>query len=687
MRTGEFDARTKERSAPRAIRLTAVSGVKGAEGDFVALEREPWLAIEPVTLFAQGKWFRMRYRLGLYDYPARPVISYRSGAQEIGRHLLPGPVLGHAEWIGIAPKDATAVWISPVIEPGRFCFAIEEIELLSAPGVLRRGWTHGRGRLFSAIGTFCLGWRPEVLENLRWSILGSPLAEWPAYRGRLAAQPRLDEFESPRCDWSCEPTVRIFAILDETDGTSQIEATVASLLGQIYPRWTLTVLGSSSTACIRSQLAFWLGKDSRLAAGGETMNFEGDGTDFVAFIELGDSLAPHALACFIEAAKRVPGASVFYCDEETAALPGESPIFKPGWSPNLQAAAPYVGRLMLTRLGHVRCRMRPEKGLSGESAFVRHILQGLARKDVYHIPRFLVQTKKTHCKGTHADPPAKTREASVVEPSVTIVIATRNRPSFLRRTLAGILENTPYPPLELIIADNGSTDYRALALLKAAAMDRRVTVLRSPGPFNFASLNNLGAAQARGEVIIFLNNDMGIVDPNWVRELAVLAIDPKVGAAGCKLLYPDGRIQHAGIVAGLGECAGHFDAGGRAGDPGWLSRNHHLHETSAVTGACMAVERVKFNLAGGFDAINLPVEFGDLDLCLRLEELGFATVWTPFAQLIHFESASRGRATFRRLHIHASERAYFRQRWAERLRDDPYYHPGMSLFRLSSALA
>jgi GT2 family glycosyltransferase len=265
-------------------------------------------------------------------------------------------------------------------------------------------------------------------------------------------------------------------------------------------------------------------------------------------------------------------------------------------------------------------------------------------------------------------------------------MVTRDNADFLRRTISGILEKTRFARLDLVIVDSGSTDTRALNLLQSAANDPRVTLLRAPWPFNFSALNNLGAEKARGDVLVFLNNDMEIIEPEWLRELAERAIDPHVGAVGCKLLYPDGRIQHAGVVLGIGEGTGHFDAGLRDGEPGWLGRNLVLHEASAVTGACLAVERAKFAAAGGFDT-HLPVEYNDIDLCLRLEELGFAALWTPFARLIHFESASRGRATFRRLDKHAAERAYFRQRWGDRLRDDPFFHPGLSLVSLSAALA
>ncbi|MGH6799801.1 MAG: glycosyltransferase family 2 protein [Methylocella sp.] len=673
--------------APPTARLIAVSGVEGNAGDYLAANGRPWLSIEPISVFAPGGWFRMRYRLGLYDRPVRPLVSARLGSEEIGWHLLPGPVLGRADWFGIVPAEATAVWISPVSEPGRFCFNIEEVEPLSSLALLRMGFAGNRGRLLSAAGTWLLGWRKEAQENLRWSIQGAPLTAWPAYRDRLSLAARLDEFESPRCDWTRAPVARLLVRLATNTTVAQIDATIATLRDQLYPRWTLTILGTSEDAAVKGRLNSWQTNDARrLAVRGEPMDLDGEDADFVAFVEFGDRLAPHALACFIEASQRAPNALVLYCDEETATAEGQAPIFKPDWSAHLQAVRPYVGRLMLTRLGHARSRIRLAKFPILEAGFAQNVLRGLGRRDVRHIRRFLVQTRRRRRDEQDITASSEPRRARALRPSVTIVTVTRNNQAFLCRTISGVLEKTRFAQFDLVIVDNGSTDPRALRLLRSAETDERVTLLRAPEPFNFSALNNLGAAKARGDVLVFLNDDMEIIEPEWLRELAERAIDPQVGAVGCKLLYPDGRIQHAGVVLGIGEGAGHFDAGRRDGEPGWLGRNHFLHEASAVTGACLAVQRTKFEAAGGFDA-RLPVEYNDIDLCLRLEELGYATLWTPFARVVHFESASRGKATFRRLDTYAAERAYFRQRWADRLRDDPFFHPGLSLVSLSAALA
>ncbi|MGC2223271.1 MAG: glycosyltransferase family 2 protein, partial [Methylocella sp.] len=550
----------------------------------------------------------------------------------------------------------------------------------------RMGLAGNRGRFLSAAGTWLLGWREEAQENLRWSVQGAPLTTWPAYRNRLSVAARLDEFDSPRCDWARAPVARLLVWLEAETTVAPIDATIATLRDQLYERWTLTILGTSDDVLINGRLNSWLTKDARLAVQGERMDLDGEDADFVGFVEFGDRLAPHALACFIEASERMPDALVLYCDEETATLDGQAPIFKPDWSARLQAAMPYVGRLMLTRLCHARRWIGLANVPFLETGFVQNILHGLGRRDVRHIGRFLIQTRRRRRAEQAVTAAANPRPARAQETSVTIVMVTRDNADFLCRTITGILEKTRFARLDLVIVDNGSTAPRALRLLRSLETDERVTVLRAPEPFNFSALNNLGAAKARGDVLVFLNNDMEIIEPEWLRELAERAIDPQVGAVGCKLLYPDGRIQHAGVVLGIGEGAGHFDAGRRDGEPGWLGRNLIPHEASAVTGACLAVERAKFAAAGGFDD-RLPVEYNDIDLCLRLDELGFAALWTPFARVVHFESASRGKATFRRLDKHAAERAYFRQRWADRLRDDPFFHTGLSLVSLSAALA
>ena len=185
--------------------------------------------------------------------------------------------------------------------------------------------------------------------------------------------------------------------------------------------------------------------------------------------------------------------------------------------------------------------------------------------------------------------------------------------------------------------------------------------------------------------LVFLNDDVEALAPDWLGRLLAYAAEPGVGAVGAKLLYPDGRLQHGGVVLGLDGFAGHAQRVVEADDPGYLGALAWPREVAAVTGACLAVEARKFFEIGGFDEARLPIEYNDIDLCLRLSEAGYVSVFEPRARLMHRESASRGANRWLDAR-YAGEHAFFRERWATRLRDDPYFHPALSLDALEIAL-
>jgi GT2 family glycosyltransferase len=195
-------------------------------------------------------------------------------------------------------------------------------------------------------------------------------------------------------------------------------------------------------------------------------------------------------------------------------------------------------------------------------------------------------------------------------------------------------------------------------------------------------INNRAAREARGELLAFLNNDIEVIEGGWLQEMASQALRPEVGAVGAKLFFPDGTIQHAGIILGLGEdrVAGTPHRGLPRDSPGYCGRALALQDFSAVTAACMVLRKQVFDEAGGFDEANLPVSYNDVDLCLRLRERGYRVLWTPYAELFHKESATRGsdRSPENRSRF-ASEVAYMRKRWGALLDMDPYFNPNLSL--------
>jgi GT2 family glycosyltransferase len=255
-----------------------------------------------------------------------------------------------------------------------------------------------------------------------------------------------------------------------------------------------------------------------------------------------------------------------------------------------------------------------------------------------------------------------------------VIVPTRDRAELLVQCAEGVLERTSYAPLELLIVDNGSVQPQTHALFDRLRQDRRVRILHAPGPFNFSALNNLGAAEARGAVLVLLNNDISITRSDWLDAMVAQAVRPKVGAVGARLLYPDGRVQHAGVALGVGGVAGHVLYGAAGGDPGYYRHLVTPRNVSAVTAACLAIRKAVYDEVGGLDAENLAVAFNDVDLCLKLRAIGYDIVWTPHAELIHHESASRGSDVapetaerFRR------EVGTMRERWGALLDVDPFY--------------
>jgi GT2 family glycosyltransferase len=228
-------------------------------------------------------------------------------------------------------------------------------------------------------------------------------------------------------------------------------------------------------------------------------------------------------------------------------------------------------------------------------------------------------------------------------PRVSIVIPSRDSFALISRILSDLLDRTDYPDYEIIVVDNGTTDPRVLELYKDVAnrcASFRVEI--EAVPFNFSRQVNRGIDLASGGLVLLLNNDIEVMESEWLREMVSCFEYPDTGIVGARLVFPDGRLQHAGVIVGLGGLAGHWFGGYDANFPGPMGRLHVRQSLTAVTGACMLVSRACLNAVGRFDEDGLGIAYNDVDFCLRAAASGFRTVWTPFATLIHHESLSRG---------------------------------------------
>jgi GT2 family glycosyltransferase len=584
----------------------------------------------------------------------RPILRFRTTeGGEIDR-LLPGPVAGAAIWVGRVPDGTDQIWISPTHHRGRFDFVIERARRRNGLALwlkaLRRSPRYALSAAFYGVPRFIA----EYDMNLDWALGFTHLSEFERWRLARTRTLDLNGIDAPRAEWTNGP--KIHALVTGENGRDK---SVHSLQTQIYTEWQL--------------------HESRQLPPGA------DEDDLVFVLRAGDQLAPDGFATALEHAARHPKQQMFYADELERNDAGMlAPVFKPDWSPLLQSARPYLGRAVFARVRLLRksgSAVLPEdlsSCIGPPEAFARNAIGHIRRMLLTRAPEANIPVK-TDAGGGLAQP-------SSSAPPASIIIPTKDRGDLLEKCVASILSHTTYPAYRVVIVDNGSTASASRAILLRLAEDARVTVLPRPGPFNFAGLCNAGAAVGSAPVLVFLNDDTSIRSADWLAQLSLAAIRPEMGAVGAKLLYPDHRVQHVGVTLGLGETAGHFGAGAPEAESGWAGRHIATHEVSAVTAACLAVERRKFEAVGGFDSANLPVELNDVDLCLRLGERGWNAVCVSGVTLFHEESASRGGAKFRLLRVHEKERAYFARRWRRIIRDDPFFHPGFSLFRRHAAL-
>ena len=409
----------------------------------------------------------------------------------------------------------------------------------------------------------------------------------------------------------------------------------------------------------------------------------GDEQDHVLLLPRGVGLADSALLFLRAAIAAAPEADLLYADEDLQAADGtrQTPWFKPDFDPELQSAADLLGpatvfrRPLLARLGWDG-RAPDAGGLHGLTA--RAVALGC---HIHHVPRILFHRSRS---------PSLSPVAAAwpgPKPRVSVIMPTRDHASLLRKAAYGVLQNTDYAPLELLIVDNGSRRRATFRLFAELAADPRVRILAAPGPFNWSALNNRAAAAARGDILVLLNNDVEIVSPAWLGEMAARAAQPAIGAVGAKLLYPNGTIQHAGMTIDAAGCFSHMLRGAPADSPGVFGENRVCHTVAAVTGACLAIRRKLFLEVGGLEPDSLAVTCNDIDLCLRVRHAGYRVVYVPQAVLMHREAASRGHdASAARMARVVAERDYLRRRWGALATHDPYLNANLCLLNGQPAL-
>ena len=650
----------------------------------------------------------------------------------VGPEGRPGPLLpqeasggGAFTWIGRLPEDVMALRVAD--PAGRI------------PARLRRVTVRRLSRPF--LVPRALPREPALaLQALYWRILGKKVRA-RGLLGRALAHRRVTGYEAwirthdyRRAEragiaaeiaaWANPPLISVLMPVHDPD-PKVLQAALASLRAQLYPHWELCVVDDASTRpAIPKILQRAAEADPRIrlharSENGHIARATNDALglargDVCAFMDHDDVLTEDALYEVARALRLDPALVLIYSDEDKIDGRGRrfDPHFKPGFDRELLYAQNYINHLTVVRTEALRAvgGLRPGFEGSQDHDLLLRLTDGLDPSRIRHIPRVLYHWRAAQGSGTFSDRSLAKAEAARLRaldevvapwggraergpsgfnrlvrplpqpaPRVSAIIPTRDRAEILSVTLDGLLTSTDYPDIEVVIVDNDSREPETAALFARYRDDPRVHVVPVPGTFNFSDLSNRGAAAAAGPVLLFLNNDVEVLEPGWLGELVRHAVRPEIGAVGAKLLYPDRTIQHGGIVLGIGGVAGHSHLGVPDADPGYFCRMVIAHEVSAVTGACLAMRADVFEAVGGFDAEALKVAFNDVDLCLKIRRAGYRIVWTPFAKLIHHESKSRGAEdTPEKRKRFEGEVLTMLDRWGPELRADPYYNINLS---------
>ena len=501
---------------------------------------------------------------------------------------------------------------------------------------------------------------------------------------------------------------------------------IESVRKQVYPDWELCIADDcSAKEQTREAIKSFAKKDGRIkyvfrkenghiskASNSALQLAKGN---FVALMDHDDLLSEHALFWVARAIQENPEGKLFYSDEDKIDLQGarHDPYFKCDWNPDL-----FYSHNMFSHLGVYDTTLLKEVGgfrvgFEGSQDYdlALRCIEKIKSSQIIHIPRVLYHWRvlpgstaldasekpyamiageraiNDHFARTGVEAECKllgfgyrVKYRIQGAPLVSVIIPTRDEVDVLRTCLDGIYEKTTYKNYEIIIVDNGSRHKETQEYLLELQQTRGVKIIRDDGEFNFSRLNNKGVAAASGEIVALVNNDVEVISPDWMTEMVSQACRPEVGAVGCRLIYPDNTLQHAGIILGLGGLAAYSHRCIPKESPGYFGRAMLLQSVSAVTAACLFVRKSVYMEVGGLDADNLAVAYNDVDFCLRVRESGYRNIFTPYAELAHFESKSRGAEdTPEKQERLRKEYAYMRDRWGELLDRDPAYNPNLTL--------
>ena len=526
------------------------------------------------------------------------------------------------------------------------------------------------------------------------------------------------------------PTISIVMPVYNT-AERHLRKSIESVLAQSYSHWQLCIADDASTDLnIRRVLEEYRKRDPRI----EVVFREHNGHisaasnsalalavgEYVALLDHDDELAQHALASVVSSINQELSAQILYSDEDKIDELGirSQPHFKSDWNPDMFFSQNYVSHLgvyrrdLLFKIGGFRTGV---EGSQDQDLLLR-CLPFVKHEEIIHIPKILYHWRMI-AGSTALDTGEKsyTTDAGIKaltdyfssqgrkdvkvdrglwaniyrvrypipepEPLISLLVPTRDMLEVLEPCIRSLIDKTTYKNYEIIILDNGSIEAPTRDYFThIQAADSRVRVVAYDHPFNYSAINNFGVTQARGKLIGLINNDVEVISPEWLTEMVSHALRPEIGCVGAKLYYADETIQHAGVILGVGGVAAHSHKNFPRDAAGYFCRLKTIQNLSAVTAACLVVRKSIFEQVGGLEEHGLKVAFNDVDFCLKVRKAGYLNLWTPYAELYHHESKSRGiEDTPAKIERFNREIDFIRNKWGPTLQLDPYYNRNLTL--------
>ncbi|CAO3459461.1 Glycosyl transferase, group 2 family [Azospirillum largimobile] len=706
--------------------------VPSPQGGYEATGSDPAFLLRSDRGRLPGHWCVISYRVVRASAPLVPVIYVDAGNGFDERTMIRLPVdtVGEFRQLALLPQTVKALRFDPATRPVSFEIADFTIREIGKTNILldyvrqnqparvldylrRHGWQATKQRVL------------QELQPNRWS---ADYKSWVRMYDTLTPE----DGAAIKADIARLPARPRFSVVMPVYNTPEpyLREALDSVLAQFYPDWELCIADDASTAAhVQTVLAEYKARDNRIkvvrreanghisAASNSALDLATG--DFVALMDHDDRLPPHALYMVAAELALHPDTDILYSDEDKIDADGEryDPHFKSDFNLDLLHGQNMVNHLGVFRRSLIERAGRFRLGFEGsqdydltlraveqtEAARIRHIPAILYHWRVFpesaafstvELPRATAAAHKALTEHFQRRGVAATVETSPSTarftriryalparlPRVSLIVPTRDKVDLLKGCVDGLLHRTDYPDLEILIVDNNSEEAATFAYFDTLKDEPRVRVLTYKAPFNYSSINNFAAAEATGEVLGLINNDIEVMEPGWLAEMVSHALRPEVGAVGAKLYYADGTIQHAGVVTGICGVAGHVHKGLTRDAYGYFSRAQLTQDLSCVTAACLILRKEIFDEVGGLNSEKLAVAFNDVDFCLRIREKGHLVVWTPFAELYHLESASRGPDTAPdKVKRFMGEVAYMQERWGDSLLADPYYNPNLTL--------